>query len=89
LSILHEHELGWREGQFGGRDVGDNFPRRSNIPEASAQETAGGGNPEPTPGVTEGTPAAVDPNADGVNTRQAGTEEQRQASTNEVLEKTF
>ena len=86
LSVLHEHTLGWGTNGFGD-GIGDNFPRKF------------GDTPQPTSvneeanrsgvGVEAGTPAAVDPNADGVSTRQEGTEEQRQASTNELLEKKF
>ncbi len=85
LNILHEHTLGWGTNGF-GNGIGSNFPRRFGIPQppSTTQEQNRQG-----VGVEAGTPAAVDPNADGVATRQQGTEEQRQASTNELLEKKF
>ena len=84
LNVLHEHTLGWGTNGF-GNGIGDNFPRKfgdTPSPPSTNQEANRAG-----AGVTAGTPAAVDPNADGVATRQQGTEEQRQASNNQLLEK--
>jgi hypothetical protein len=86
LTVLHEHELGWVGDSL--RDPGianGDFPRKLNSPQASQQGTTGGGVAQATPGIVEGTPAAFDPNADGVNTRQAGTEELGQANATNVL----
>ena len=86
LNVLHEHTLGWGTNGF-GNGIGDNFPRKfgdTPSPPSTNQEANRAG-----AGVTAGTPAAVDPNADGVATRQQGTEEQRQSSTNQLLEKKF
>ena len=86
LTVLHEHELGWVGSSF--RDSGvaaSDFPRKLNSPQATQQATTGGGVAQATPGIVEGTPAAVDPNADGVTTNQAGTEQLQQANASNVL----
>ena len=75
--------LNFDEQHFGD-GIGDNFPRKfgdTPSPPSTNQEANRAG-----AGVTAGTPAAVDPNADGVATRQQGTEDQRQATKNNMLE---